>query len=149
MNSFIYTFYTLFCARSCSDLQHLQTFSAVLNRQQCCIYSRRRNNDNNDHHHHDDDVAPLQLPFAPVLALALPCPALPWQCPVCLGHKSKEQIAAAKAVKANKPKCRRNKLANVMDATRRGKYSRQGVECGATASGVVALLRSSSLSFTE
>lgn len=71
------------------------------------------------------------------------CSALPWQCPVCLGHKSKEQIAAAKAVKANKPKCRRNKLANVMDATRRGKYSRQGVRCGATASGVVALLRSS------
>lgn len=30
-----------------------------------------------------------------------------------------------------------------MDATRRGKYSRQGVGCGATASGVVALLRSS------
>lgn len=72
-----------------------------------------------------------------------PYPALPWHCPVCLGHKSKEQIAAAKAVKANKPKCRRNKLANVMDATRRGKYSRQGVRCGATASGVVALLRSS------
>lgn len=80
--------------------------------------------------------------FSPWHCSALPCPALPWQCPVCLGHKSKEQIAAAKAVKANKPKCRRNKLANVMDATRRGKYSRQGVECGATASGVVALLRS-------
>lgn len=32
-------------------------------------------------------------------------------------HKSKEQIAAAKAVKANKPKCRHNKLAGVMRGT--------------------------------
>lgn len=98
MNSFIYTFYTLFCTRS----------TIALAGQQCCIV------DDDDHHHRadDDDVAPLQLPFAPILAL--PCPA------VCLGHKSKEQIAAAKAVKANKPKCRRNKLANVMDAATQG-----------------------------
>lgn len=57
---------------------------------------------------------PVATAVCPGSRSALPCPA------VCLGHKSKEQIAAAKAVKANKPKCRRNKLANVMDAATQG-----------------------------
>lgn len=107
---------------------HLQTAFAG---QQCCIVDEA-NDDDDDQHADDDDVAPLQLPFAPILAR--PCPALP--CPaVCFGHKSKEQIAAAKAVKANKPKCRRNKLANVMDAATQGqarhgklRWCRQGVD---------------------
>lgn len=54
----------------------LHTLSTIaLAGQQCCIV------DDDDHYRaaaaDDDDVAPLQLPFAPVLALALPC-RLPW-----------------------------------------------------------------------
>lgn len=64
-------------------------------RQQCC-----HNNHDDDG---DDDVCRVAIPPLP------PAPS----------HKSKEQIAAAKPVKANKPKCRRNKLANVMSATGR------------------------------